>query len=285
MANFNNLPAEIQLMIYGHMITPSGPRLVRITGVNQVAEIQLPTSQIRTALQLNSASREMALRHLANSPSSPWTAHCLDSALFNREMDLVYLDKYYFFFGPLGRWMHSHWEEGQDIYAALVLGGDFSNIMITLRRSDLYYLPPANVYHPVDNVADVLADAEDNLYTNRYKDRGGSQERFFHFSPRRPAQLPRNLYIALGGSWGAFRGHEHPAPHEIITQAETADPAIMQSLHAEDRFLVERVMERVQGWEQHFGLQVNVFFVRSTEREIPVEDLLPPLDVTQPHGY
>lgn len=275
MANFSSLPAELQLMVYENMLIPSGPRLVRSTGPNLVVEIQRQTSAVHTALQVNSTSRALALRHINNNRSSLWTVRCLDAAWFNRDMDLVYFDDHSMF-QPEGPGMYGTWDTGHDIRAAMVLGGEFPNIMITLHRQTLHCLPPA-LDHPVDYSLRVLQDWEDREF-------GLSNFRFFRFHPQSPAQLPRTLYLALGGSWGAFRGHEHPVPQEIITMDEMTAP-MLQSLHDEDRFLVKRFLEHMRGWAQRPGLQLpNIFFVRSTEPEIPVEALQPRLNVTRPYG-
>lgn len=266
MAGFSDLPCELQIQIYKELLVQS-PRLARMALPDDLRCVEPDKSGIRTLLQLNYTSRELALRHITTN-SIPWTRNIvkvvrrpdmqivetsLDQANFNRNTDLVYFDA----------WWQPDWQAGDDWEtrgefqnaadaAALVLGAEFPNLMMHLSFLTESGAADADD-NPVARAMELLTDPRQDIEFTKY------------FAQLPAPQLPRNLYLVLedGDKIGAAgrEGFTHPQPEDLVALGEMT-PAIQQTLHPWDRKQVKDFLSRWSAWSNMPDLQLpNVFFV------------------------
>lgn len=264
----HGLYTEVEIQIYEELVAGS-PRLARMKSPDELRTVQPDERGLRLALQLNQASRAIALRYLAQlaQDSIPWTHKSrmlrqgaplyksvitsLDLVRFNRHNDTVYFDAWDG--NAVGVLWGPH-NPGRAVQA-LVLGAQYPNIMITLS-----YL----IEHSIPMPSQQPVEAAMSLLTNRMNIGFAS-----YFTRLTAPQFPRNLYLVLeGGNHDgrqAINGLVHPRARDQITLAGMTDE-VQRALHPYDRAQVQIFLACWAGWREQFpDLQLsNVFFVLPT---------------------
>lgn len=276
MAVFSDLPAEIRIQIYEELIANN--RTTRYVETNRAfsssttftppgREPDTSGADLRTALQLDSTSREVALRHISRNSPGPVSTH-LGLVLrhnFNPATDLVSFDP---------RWWQNQ-RRGipparRSAYAkGLVLGAEFPNVVLAFFDFESWSGhdgpdPTVPAQNPVTAAMQYLTDP--TRTPPPVSDVFGWLE-----APR----MPRNLYITIGTSvepeaTGRIRimSDGEPfvrpePPKSIFTLEEYLTPEVdMSGLSVTLHMRVIHIKRHWDAWSQIPGLELpNLFFV------------------------
>lgn len=257
--SFSDLPTEILIQIYEEVIANN--RTTRYIETNEAftsataftppgSAPDTSAADLRTLLQLHSASREVALRHISRN-SGPLSQHLglVVQHNFNPATDLISFGR------SVGPWYldgHSRRKMRSTLAVSLVVGAEFPNVVLSMR--DFMEASPSPGQNPVTTAMEYL--------TNPYRTLlGGADPSYTDLLGRLEApRMPRNLYVLIGPR--RFPEPDEPAPQQSVFTLGEMTHEVLRSLPPGVLWHARHLLAYWNEWIQIPGLELpNLFFV------------------------